>query len=171
MKKSIQFTVLLTVLFMAKIQAQQNVGIGTASPDASALLHINSATKGILIPKMTTAQKNALVSPAFGLMIFQTDSVTGLYYNSGTSGSPVWDRMVTSKSTWQLGGNAGTIPGTHFVGTTDVSDLRFRINNVHAGLIDADRLFFGYKAGNTTTTTKNNTTIGDSSLMNVTTGD
>jgi len=63
----------------------------------------------------------------------------------------------TSKTVWQLGGNTGTIPGTHFVGTTDVSDLRFRVNNVHAGLIDADRLFFGYKAGNTTTTTKNNT--------------
>jgi hypothetical protein len=47
-----------------------NVGINTGSPDASAMVDINSTTKGTLITRMTTAQRNAIVSPATGLMIF-----------------------------------------------------------------------------------------------------
>ncbi|MBL7738105.1 MAG: tail fiber domain-containing protein [Chitinophagaceae bacterium] len=50
-----------------------NVGIGTASPNASAILDISSSSKGLLLPRMTTAQRNAIVSPATGLVIFNTD--------------------------------------------------------------------------------------------------
>jgi len=46
------------------------VGIGTASPDASALLDITSTTKGVKLPVMTTTQKNAISSPAEGLLVY-----------------------------------------------------------------------------------------------------
>lgn len=48
------------------------VGIGTTSPNASALLDVQSTTKGVRMPNMTTTQKNAISSPAAGLMVFDT---------------------------------------------------------------------------------------------------
>lgn len=49
-----------------------NIGIGTASPSASAILDVQSTTKGFRLPNMTTTQKNNIVSPAAGLMLFDT---------------------------------------------------------------------------------------------------
>lgn len=49
-----------------------SVGVGTAAPDASALLDVQSTTKGVRMPNMTTTQKNAIASPAAGLMVFDT---------------------------------------------------------------------------------------------------
>lgn len=48
------------------------VGVGTTSPDASAILDAQSTTKGVRMPNMTTTQKNAISSPAAGLMVFDT---------------------------------------------------------------------------------------------------
>ena len=49
-----------------------NVGIGTSSPNASSILDVQSTTKGVRMPNMTTTQKNAIASPAAGLMVFDT---------------------------------------------------------------------------------------------------
>jgi hypothetical protein len=49
-----------------------NVGIGTSSPNASAILDAQSTTKGVRMPNMTTTQKNAIASPAAGLIVFDT---------------------------------------------------------------------------------------------------
>ena len=54
------------------INASGNVGIGTTAPNASALLDVQSTTKGVRMPNMTTTQKNAIASPAAGLMVFDT---------------------------------------------------------------------------------------------------
>jgi hypothetical protein len=48
------------------------LGIGTNSPAASAILDAQSTTKGVRMPNMTTTQKNAIASPAAGLMVFDT---------------------------------------------------------------------------------------------------
>ena len=48
------------------------LGIGTTAPNASALLDVQSTTKGVCMPNMTTTQKNAIASPAAGLMVFDT---------------------------------------------------------------------------------------------------
>jgi hypothetical protein len=48
------------------------IGIGTASPNASAIFDAQSTTKGVRMPNMTTTQKNAIASPAAGLMVFDT---------------------------------------------------------------------------------------------------
>jgi hypothetical protein len=55
-----------------RIDSVGNVGIGTSSPNASALLDVQSTTKGVRMPNMTTTQKNAIASPAAGLMVFDT---------------------------------------------------------------------------------------------------
>ena len=54
------------------IDSTGNVGIGTTGPNASALLDVQSTTKGVRMPNMTTTQKNAISTPAAGLIIFDT---------------------------------------------------------------------------------------------------
>lgn len=78
----------------------QNVAINEdgSPPDNSAMLDITSNNRGLLIPRMTEAQKNAIVQPATGLLIYQTDLDSGFYYNQGSSGSPDWIALVTTLS-------------------------------------------------------------------------
>jgi hypothetical protein len=82
--------------------AFSQTGIGTTAPNASAKLEIASTDKGLLIPRMTAAQRAAIVTPANGLLVYQTDSETGFYVNTGTSASPVWTRV---NSNWTRSGS------------------------------------------------------------------
>jgi type VI secretion system Hcp family effector len=91
-----------------RIAPQGNVGIGTASPDNSALLQVSSTTQGFLVPRMSSAQKSGISQPAKGLLIFQTDGVSGFYYNHGTSGSPNWTLLAPSTSTLWVQSAPGT---------------------------------------------------------------
>lgn len=68
---------LIIILVLAGFRASSqtsNVGIGTSSPNESAILDINSTTSGVLIPRMTTAQRTAIASPANGLLVYDTDT-------------------------------------------------------------------------------------------------
>ena len=75
------FTFLAAVLLTAATYAQ--VGIGTTTPDASAALDITSTTGGLLMPRMTNAQRIAIASPVAGLLVYVTDFDGGtfLFYN------------------------------------------------------------------------------------------
>lgn len=95
----------------------QNVGINTtgATPDASAMLDIVSTDKGMLIPRMTTAQRTAISSPATGLMVYDTSTGSFWYFN-GT----IWVE-ITNESTDDNGiyGGDGTTPTGTDVTITD----------------------------------------------------
>ena len=65
---------LLPIFILLQLCLYAQVGIGTATPDASAVLDASSITKGFLPPRMTTAQRDAIVSPATGLVIFNTST-------------------------------------------------------------------------------------------------
>jgi hypothetical protein len=54
------------------IQSSGNVGIGTLTPVSTAVLDVSSTTQGFLPPRMTTGQKNAIATPAAGLMVYDT---------------------------------------------------------------------------------------------------
>ena len=69
------FTFLAAVVFTATTSAQ--VGVGTTTPDASAALDITSTTGGLLVPRMTAVQRDAITSPAQGLIIFCSDCASG----------------------------------------------------------------------------------------------
>ncbi|RKE77170.1 FISUMP domain-containing protein [Chryseobacterium sp. AG363] len=96
MKKLLLLAIFTSFVNIAKAQSNGGVGINTTSPDPSAVLDIVSnpqgtAThKGVLIPRMTTADRNSIVSPASGLMIFNT-SVPCFQINNGTPATPKWE--------------------------------------------------------------------------------
>jgi len=64
--------------------AQNNVGINTNMPDASAALDISSTSQGVLVPRMTASQRALIASPATGLLVYQTDNTPGFYFFNGT---------------------------------------------------------------------------------------
>ena len=90
------FTLLAAVVLTATTYAQ--VGIGTTTPDASSALDITSTTKGLLIPRMTAAERDAISSPATGLMIYQTDGTVGFYYYNGSS----WSEVAATSKTYSV---------------------------------------------------------------------
>ena len=65
------------------------VGINTNTPDGSSALDIESTTRGILIPRLTEIQRDAITTPATGLMIYQTNQISGFYFYDGAS----WTRI------------------------------------------------------------------------------
>jgi hypothetical protein len=91
---------LLILLFSCELYAQ--TGIGTTSPDVSAKLDVVATDKGFLLPRMTAAQRTAISLPANGLLVYQTDGVSGFYVNTGTAASPVWSRVNMD---WVRSGN------------------------------------------------------------------
>ena len=66
-----------------RISETQNIGIGTTSPNVSAKVDITSTTQGFLPPRMTTAQRTAIASPAASLIVFDTDVQNLCYYRDG----------------------------------------------------------------------------------------
>ena len=87
----------LTLFFAGSYCSFAQLGIGTTSPDASAVLDLPSTSSGFLTPRMTSANKTTLSSanPANSLLIYQTDGTPGFYYNSGTPAAPVWTYWFT----------------------------------------------------------------------------
>ncbi len=118
--------------------AQIAVNTDGSSADASAMIDIKSTAKGFLGPRMTEAQKNAISSPATGLLVYQTDGIPGYYYYTGSS----WTKFGTGtgSSQWTTSGNdiyyttgnvgvATDSPGAKLhIGSAD-GDAAIKINN------------------------------------------
>ena len=104
--KSRLYLLLLFFLSLPFVAAAQGVGVGTTTPAASAALDVTSTSKGLLLPRMTSAQRVAIPNPVTGLFVFQTNGTPGLYYYIGTT----WVNLGTGTIP-DAGGNAGTNPG------------------------------------------------------------
>ncbi|MEP0303641.1 MAG: hypothetical protein ABJD98_10965, partial [Maribacter dokdonensis] len=88
----------LFIIFLINLSNAQSVGINTLTPDPSAALDIQSTTGGLLIPRMTTAQIDALVNPADGLMVYNSDIDNSMMFVQGTA-FELYNRTTTSAVT------------------------------------------------------------------------
>jgi hypothetical protein len=148
-------TILISMLLLPLMVRAQSVGIGTQNPNASAMLDVSSSSKGLLIPRMTENQKNQIANPATGLLIWQTDGMSGFYYNHGTPQNPKWYMLsVENETNWKLTGNISVDSATHFLGSINKAPVYFKVRNTFAGQLDsAKATLFGYKAGWQSTST------------------
>lgn len=110
-----------SIVFLAFLTNAQNVAVNTDGTTAhsSSMLDVKSTTKGILIPRMTSAQRSAILTPALGLLVFDTDTKTIWTFN-GTS----WANLTTA------GGGSLTLP---FDQTVNMTSPVFRIENNGSG--------------------------------------
>jgi hypothetical protein len=105
---SVVISLLLVVVFCFSSAQAQNVQISDiASPplNSSAVLEVYSTTKGMLVPRVTTVQRNAIVSPATGLMVFDTDKNCFYFYTGIITG---WTHMSSGGNTNDIWGRTGS---------------------------------------------------------------
>ncbi|MFN9319542.1 MAG: beta strand repeat-containing protein, partial [Chitinophagales bacterium] len=110
MKKLLLSFLFLTAI-ISLVAQDKNVGINTSNPDPSAVLDVVDTAKGVLFPRMTTAQRNAIPAPATGLLIWQTDGVNGFYFFDGLT----WVKLKEIDATTSVKGIvqlAGDLTGT-----------------------------------------------------------
>ncbi len=163
MRKYFLLPVVASLFTIMQAQAQ-NVAINTdgSLPTVGAMLDVKSTSKGILIPRVALTGTNdvtTIPTRVESLLIYNTATTSGstavsagYYYWSGTN----WIRLTTNSTSlssgWLLGGNAGTSPSTHFIGTTDNNSLLFKVNNQKAGYVGVQandgNVFWGYQSGN-----------------------
>jgi uncharacterized protein (TIGR02145 family) len=125
--KSFFYGLFPILLMLGSVPAFAQIGIGTKTPAPSAALEVTSSTnnKGILIPRITAMEKDAIASPAEGLLIYQTTTPIGFYYYSGSA----W-KLIANLTDFSASGNAGTatklasaknINGVAFDGSVDIT--------------------------------------------------
>jgi len=175
-------TLLATATMAQKAATKDNVGIGTSTPDQSAVLDIQSANKGLLIPRLTVDQRNNISSPANGLMIYQTNEKSGFYFYDGNAWKPMTGDEAKSVATldingWALDGNASATANkaaattASFIGTPDGVPINFKIGATRAGSIQStSNMFLGFLSGNFTGSGGTNLGVGSNALRSFTTG-
>ena len=155
---------LLSCPVFSQINFQQTLSLNnTGAPaDASAIFDVGGTNKGMLVPRMSSAQRMAITSPATGLLVFDTDTGSFWYYAAS-----VW---VNLQPSWSLTGN--NVLSTDFLGTTNSQPLNFKVDNFPAGKISpiSWETFLGAFAGQANTSGTFNTAVGSFALQSNTTG-
>jgi hypothetical protein len=122
----------ITVLFNGRTQVNTtgfSNSLFQSDVTPKAALEVVSTNTGVLLPKLTTTQRNAIATGDLvnGLLLYNTDSNAFQFYN-GSGWLPVGSGVANGG--WGSVGNSGTNPTTNFVGTTDSQRLVFRTDNL-----------------------------------------
>lgn len=130
--------ILLISLLFVSIEINAQVGIGTTTPDTSSMLDISSTDAGLLIPRMTQAQRDAIATPATGLLIYQTNNSPGFYYYNGT----IWTTFGGTDADWTVNGNDMYNANTGNVGVgTNTPTTKFHVESTGAATTILDQDF------------------------------
>ncbi|MCH2043727.1 MAG: hypothetical protein MK212_06255, partial [Saprospiraceae bacterium] len=128
---SILFTVCLSTISYA-----QGISINddNSNPDGSAMLDVKSTTKGMLVPRMTSAQRASITTPATGLLVFDNTTNTFWFYN-GTLWIELLAGIDSDNQNLSLSGNTLSIAGGNSVNlsgftNTDNQDLELLGNTL-----------------------------------------
>lgn len=141
--RKIAIILLMSMLLAKMCLAQVKIG-SSGTPHPSAVLELDGGgTKGILIPKVTAVQRGNLPSPAQGLLVYQTDGVSGFYVNrSSIPATPNWSLLGEGGSFWQstvLPNNvANTNSGSVGIGSGNTSQAKFMVKGTDG---DAQAIF------------------------------
>jgi len=162
-----------------------NTGLGANANVASGSL--NNATaigSGAVVNASNTIQLgNSSVTAVYagtgttasviagGLQITGGSLAVGNVLTSDAAGVATW-QSPAGNGNWSLTGNAGTVDGTNFIGTTDNVPFNIRVNNETAGRIDEslENSFYGFKAGQDNSVGGKNTAVGFEALLSNTEG-
>jgi len=176
------YFLMLTLLIASAASLKSQVTIGSLEPpkatlDVVAVNTDGTTAEGIIAPRLTLSQlilANAQYTPEQrGAIVYVTDltgaapagktaavAAIGYYFFDGA----VWQPFVPDNG-WLTTGNAGTDSLIHFIGTTDLQPLMFRVNNSPAGTIGINGVTaLGLAALRNNTTGNNNAAFGDSVL-------
>lgn len=123
--KRVQF-ILMFLFLLSSIMAKSQVGIGTTTPNASSELDVYATDKGFLLPRLTTAQRDAIAAPSAGLIIYNSTTLHFNYFDT------VWNEMLSTLVTPDKGGtgivnnNASTLTlnGAFPIRLTTVADTK-----------------------------------------------
>lgn len=146
-----QFLFIAILLFSLNTTAQ--VGIGTTNPASGALLDLDDANRGLLVPRVTIsnlATAAPVTAPTTGLLVWNLDAGTGVgfHYWNGTAWVPIGggaisnDWTILGNNITAAGGGTITTDGTNFIGTTNNRNLNFRTNNIYRGRLSNLGEFF-----------------------------
>ena len=95
-----------------RIDSYGRVGVGTTTPNASALLDLTSTVRGLLVPRMTATQRTSIGSPATGLLVYQTDGSAGFYTYGGAAWSGPLSTATGSVTSVALSGGSTGLTST-----------------------------------------------------------
>ena len=120
--------------------AQGDVVIGGISPDPSAILDLKANDQGLLIPRLTSVERDGVANPAEGLMIYNTDLGT-IQTWSDASGNWQWDAVVTTGTNfgWLTVGNDGLTDNVdNFLGTLDAVPVRMIVDDTERLILNTN---------------------------------
>jgi len=129
MKKQFIFTLIAILFFTGNIFSQVKVGNNPTVIGTSSVLEIESTNKGVVFPRMTGAQMNAIASPVSGMYVYNTDSLCICQYNGTAWRSMCGGNIGAPHNDWHTTGNSGTSASANFIGTIDGIDFVTRTNN------------------------------------------
>ncbi len=192
--KTVKLLFILSAFFITYSSSLHAQGVAInedgSDPDASAILDIQSTTMGVLVPRLTKTQRDAISSPPTGLIIFQTDDTTGFYFYSGSkwvvigsealSINDLYDGKTGGNSVF-LGAGAGFSDDATDNLNTGIGDSALYSNSsgykntasgymaLYSNLGGYNNTATGYKSLVSNTTGRYNTSIGSLSLYSSTT--
>jgi len=141
-----------------------SAGIGTTSPNASSIIEMTSISQGILVPRMTLSQRNAISGPATGLLIYQTDSGPGFYFYNGSTWTVIYSGAALNQNLLPDGDNTRSLGSTAYSWNSMYADGAFYLNGNRflAQSTTDNNTFVGSNAGisNTSSSGVKNTFVG-----------
>ena len=174
MKKHCYLIIILLAILNLNLQSQVSVNTSGDAANTSSMLDVSSTEKGILIPRMTKAQRDLIDSPENGLLIYQNDNTPGFYFYNGAAWVVVGDGATSISSLYDGASDGSSVflgngSGANDDETTN-QNLGYGISALNANTSGYENTAIGIEALKLVDGGHHNTALGIHSLSAITTG-